>query len=66
MRNIMFLKGINVNVIDTIIKGSLAYIAHLLYILISQPIFFLYSDVFFHIYSDESLQNEAGRVILTS
>ena len=39
-------KGINVSLIDTVIKGSLVNIAHLLYILIIQPIFFLH-NVFF-------------------
>ena len=43
-------KGINVNLIDSVIKGSLVNIANLLYILISQPIFFLYSDVFLYLH----------------
>ena len=48
-------KGINVNLIDIFIKGSLVKIAHLLYILISQPTFFFTVMFFFCIYSDESL-----------
>ena len=46
-------KGINVNLIDTFIKGSLVKIAHSLYILISQSIFFF--TVMFFIFTVASL-----------
>ena len=58
-------KGINVNPIDTFIRKFISWDSTFTVYIDQSANILLYSDVFY-IYSDESLQNDAGRLILTS